>query len=145
MQIIAAIAWRCAGNITFKVLDKFECFNHERQDVGGSKVAFDDEIISCQTSHWSPINDAFFPSWMITKKSGSKMFDCVNCCCVDGRFVVRFFHSDVESCQHVARCCHVLARDIDAAFQTQMVDCKTWYFFHIIIGSFICCSILHKT
>lgn len=51
---------------------------------------------------------------------------------VDDRLPVRGLHADVESCDDLSA--HlILAGNVNAAFQLQVVNGKTWNFFHISI------------
>jgi adenosylhomocysteine nucleosidase len=65
-QIVAAILGCLSRNFSFEVGDELEGALHQFYDVLTLQVALDEEVVSGEASHWSPVDDAVFPHLVIS-------------------------------------------------------------------------------
>lgn len=128
-QVVSAVAGSLSGNIAFKVANEAESLSHQFNNIAAFKVALQQEIVAGAAAHRTPKDNFFAPYRVVAQESGSQMLDGVQCAVADGRFAVRLFHSYVEGSDNMVA--HVvLARNVYAPQQVEMVDAKTGYFLH---------------
>ena len=60
-EIVAAVAWLGAWHLTLIFGHKSEGLYHERQDIPTGEIASHEQIVACETSHRSPIDDSVTP------------------------------------------------------------------------------------
>ena len=102
---------------------------HEFHNVLAFQIATQNEIITCQASHGTPINNAVFPFFIVAKIGCSKVLNGMNGTIMEHRFTVRFFHSDVKSSDDFTA--HfIFPAHVNATKQLLMIDCKAWDFIH---------------
>ena len=128
---VATVLRCCTRNVSFKFCNESECALHEFYYVFGLQVATHEQIVARKTSHRSPIHDAVFPLCIVAQIGGSQMLNGVQCTRMQRRLTVGFLHANVESSDYIASYI-VLTRNVYAAQQAVVIDCKAWYLLNII-------------
>ena len=128
-QIVATVLGCLSWNLAFEVCDKLEGALHQLNDVLAFQVSFDEEVITCETTHRTPIYDAVFPLFVITEIGSSEVLDRVDGTVVETRLLIRYLHADIESSDHFVSN-FVLTANVYTAEQLVMIDSKTWYLVH---------------
>ena len=128
-QIVAAIFGCLSRNLAFEVCDKLEGALHQFYDVFAFQVSFDEEVITCEATHRTPIYDAVFPLFVIAEIGGSEVLDRVDGTVVETRLLIWYLHADIESSDNFVSN-FVLTANVYTAEQLVMIDSKTWYLVH---------------
>ena len=129
-QVVAAVLCRLSRNLALEIGDKLEGALHQFHDVLALQVALDEEIVACEASHRSPVDDAVLPLLVVAQVSGSQMLDGMDGTVVQTRLLVRHLHADIECCDDFSAY-FVLTAHVDAAEQLVVIDCKTWNLIHL--------------
>ena len=74
-EVVAAVARGLSWDVAFVGSDEGKCFLYEGKDVGRGEVATQEEIVACETSHGTPVDDAVAPCGMVAQEGGGKVFD----------------------------------------------------------------------
>lgn len=130
-QIVAAILGGGSGDFAFVVGDEAEGLNHQGKNVGGLEVAFNQQVVACEATHGTPIDDFAGPSGVVAQEGGGQVFDGVQGPLSESRFTIGFLHTDVEGGDNFVPYL-ILTRNEDAAHETQVIDGETGYFFHFL-------------
>lgn len=128
-EVVAAVAGSSARDVARVVGNELEGALHEGRDVLAREVAAQEEIVAGEAAHGSPIDDAVFPFRVIAEVGGGKVLDGVERALPECGLTVGCLHADVE-CGDGLCADQVLAADIDAGEQLQVVDLETGYFVH---------------
>lgn len=128
-EVVAAVAGSSAGDIARVVGNELESALHEGHDVFAREVAAQEEIVAGEAAHGSPIDDAVFPFGVVAEVGGGKMLDGVERALPECGLTVGCLHADVE-CGDGLCADLVLAADVDAGEELQVVDLETGYFVH---------------
>lgn len=128
-EIIAAILRRRSRNLPFPIAQTLERRNHKRTNLLRRRTPFDNEIISRQTTHRTPIDDSILPNGIVSQKSGHDMLDRVQCVGMNRRFGVRTLHADVERrCKIPSD--RIYAGNVDTGLNPGVVNLKAGNKFH---------------
>lgn len=129
-EVVAAVSCRLSWHVALEVGDEAEGLLHEGEDVGGGEVAAQEEVVACEASHGTPVDDAVVPLGVVAQESGGEMLDGVEGGGGEGWLTVGGFHADVEGGDGVAS--HVvLAAHVDASLEAEVVDGEGCDFFHV--------------
>lgn len=128
-EVVAAVAGSSAGYVARVVGNELEGALHEGYDVLAREVAAQEEIVAGEAAHGSPIDDAVFPFRVVAEIGSGKVLDGVECALPERGLAVGRLHADVE-CGDGLSADLVLAADIDAGEELQVVDLETGYFVH---------------
>ena len=74
-QIVTAVLSRLSRNLALEIGDKLKGTLHQFHDVLALQVALDEEIVACEASHRSPVDNAVLPLLVVAQISGSQVFD----------------------------------------------------------------------
>ena len=130
-QVIAAVTGTGTRDGAVKLGDECEGLAHKRQYICTLQVSLDDEVIAGEAAHGSPIDYPFAPLAVVSQEGGGKVLYGVDCIRMEHRLPVGLLHPDIKG-GHDFRTHAVLSRNENSAFQSQMVNCKTCYFLHIL-------------
>ena len=101
------------------------------QDITALKVTSDEEVVACEASHWTPVYYPVCPLGVVPQVGGCQMLYGVQGTLVQSRLAVGCLHADVECRYHIVAYV-VLAANVDARQQAQVVNGEARYFFHIL-------------
>lgn len=128
-EVVAAVAGSSAGDVTRVGGNELEGALHEGYDVLTREVAAQEEIVAGEAAHGSPIDDAVFPFGVIAEIGSGKVLEGVERALPECGLAVGCLHADVE-CGDGLSADLVLAADVDAGEELQVVDLETGYFVH---------------
>ena len=129
-EIVTAILGSLSRNFSFEVGYELEGALHQFYNVLALQVALDEEIVACEASHRSPVDDAVLPLLVVAQLGGSQVLDGMDGTVVEARLLVRHLHADIEGGDYFSAY-FVLTAHVDAAEQLVMIDCKTWNLIHL--------------
>ena len=126
---VAAVSGGGSGDLSAEIADKLEHFRHQWSDLPGGIITCKKHIEAGPASHGTEINGLVRKGRVISQKCGAKMLDGVHFSGIHDRFPVRGSHPQVEGRDHGIAVA-VLAGDIHAGLQVDVIDRKTCDFFH---------------
>lgn len=124
-EVVATGGWGGARDFCVIVNDMLEGLNHQGADGLAWIDALEDEVVAGETSHWSPVDDAVFPLFVVAEVGGNDMFDGVDGCWCEGWLLVRGSHAYVIGGDGVLAD-SVLAGDVYSWLEVGVVNLEAW-------------------
>lgn len=114
-----------ARNFVVVVNNVLESKEHQVAYLFARRLSLDDEIVTCEASHRSPIDDAILPLLIVAKEGSHKMLYGVDSRRCKSRLLIWSSHAYVVG-SDVLTGNFVGAGNVDTRLKIGMVNSKTW-------------------
>ena len=126
---VAAVGGGGAGHFALVAGYEAEGVAHQRQDVGGTVIAAQKQVIAGQATHRAPVDNAVAPLGIVAQVSRRKVLYGVDGALPEGGLAIGLLHAYVEGRDYLAAY-QVPARYEYTPRKLEVVDGETGYLFH---------------